>query len=249
MKNKLPNFEGLGLAPLGSNQAKSAQNQDQASHGAYKEEFVTGFTRWLSSSYTHTHNSTKSQDDINQKKGNETEMLMDERSVDRSPWAWTKATMLVVVGIVILAVLAEPLVHSVQDFSKRPNLPSFFISFILVPLATSSRVAISAIKPVSRKKPRTTSLTFSEIYGGVFMNNVVGFSVLLVLVYFRGLSWDFSGEVVMVLLDYGVMGVTASLVSIIPVCISMVAYLLYPLSFSLSTFFITLSAAECTKIA
>ncbi|KAL7218317.1 hypothetical protein ACSBR2_011562 [Camellia fascicularis] len=108
-------------------------------------------------------------------------------SVDTSPWAWIKAIMLLVVGIA----LAEPLIHTVQYFFKSASIPFFFIAFIIVPLATNARGLISAIKAASWKNPRTTSLTFSEIYGSVFMNNVLGFSVLLSLIYFRGLSWDF----------------------------------------------------------
>lgn len=83
--------------------------------------------------------------------------------VDRSMWAWTKAVMLLVLGIAMLALLAEPLIHSVQNVSNSATVPSFFISFILVPLATNARAAVSAIQTASQKKERTTSLTFSEV--------------------------------------------------------------------------------------
>uniref|UniRef100_A0A5B6YKW4 Sodium/calcium exchanger membrane region domain-containing protein n=1 Tax=Davidia involucrata TaxID=16924 RepID=A0A5B6YKW4_DAVIN len=167
---------------------------------------------------------------IVQRTWKETDNLVEERSVERSPWAWIKAIMLLVVGIVILAVLAEPLIQSVQNFSKKARLPSFFVSFILVPLATNARIATSAISAASRKKPRTTSLTFSEIYGGVFMNNILGFSVLLSIMYFRGLSWDFSAEMLTVLIVCAIMGIAASFSSTFPVWTSFIAYLLYPLS-------------------
>ncbi|XP_059661463.1 sodium/calcium exchanger NCL2-like [Cornus florida] len=202
-------------------------NQDQMIN---EEEFVNGFSKWLSSSNIHTPKSAESEDDIYQRTWEETDMLMDERSVDKSPWAWIKAIMLLVVGIVILAVLAEPLIESVENFSNAASLPSFFISFILVPLATNARVATSAIKASSRKKPRTTSLTFSEIYGGVFMNNILGFSVLLSIIYFRGLSWDFSAELLVVLIVSATMGLASSFISSFPLCTSVGAYLLYPLS-------------------
>lgn len=87
---------------------------------------------------------------------------MDD-GVDRSSWAWIKATSLLVLGIAMLALLAEPLIHSVQNVSSAANIPSFFVSFIFVPLATNARAAISAIKTASQRKERTTSLTFSEV--------------------------------------------------------------------------------------
>lgn len=85
-------------------------------------------------------------------------------NVDRSVWGWTKAIMLLVVGIVMLALLAEPLIHSVQNVSNSATIPSFFVSFILVPLATNARAAVSAFQTASQRKERTTSLTFSEVF-------------------------------------------------------------------------------------
>ncbi|KAE9445601.1 hypothetical protein C3L33_22506, partial [Rhododendron williamsianum] len=60
------------------------------------------------------------------------------------------------------------------------------------------------------------------IYGGVFMNNVLGLSVLLSLVYFRGLSWEFSAEVLIVLIVCAIMGVAASFSSTFPIWTSLV---------------------------
>lgn len=77
-----------------------------------------------------------------QKTWEETDKLVEENSlgqVDRSARAWIKAIMLLMAGIVILSVLAEPLIHSVQSFSTAANISSFFIAFILVPLATNAR--------------------------------------------------------------------------------------------------------------
>lgn len=99
----------------------------------------------------------------------ETDRLVDEEkgeggsSVDKSIWAWLKAITYLVLGFVVLAVLAEPLIDSVQAFSEAASIPSFCVAFVLVPLATNARQATSAIKAASRKTPRTTSLTFSEV--------------------------------------------------------------------------------------
>ncbi|KAK9078215.1 hypothetical protein SSX86_002272 [Deinandra increscens subsp. villosa] len=193
-----------------------------------EQEFIDGFKEWL-------HKSTG--EIIPCSPGTETdsslkpwERWIDDDGVDRSSWAWTKAIMLLVLGIAMLALLAEPLIHSVQNVSSAANIPSFFVSFILVPLATNARAAISAVQTANQRKERMTSLTFSELYNGVFMNNVLGFSVLLAVIYFRGLTWDFSGEVLAVLTVCMVVGVTTSFRSKLPIWTSLVAYMLYPLS-------------------
>ncbi|XP_044507498.1 sodium/calcium exchanger NCL2-like [Mangifera indica] len=166
-----------------------------------------------------------------QKTWEETDKLVDdENSIgvveDKSKWAWLKAIMYVVIGIAMLSVLAEPLIYSVENFSNSANIPSFFISFILVPLATNFRAATSVISAAYQKKPRTTSL----IYGGVFMNNVLGYAVLLSLIYFRGITWEYSAELLAVVTVCSVMGAIASFRSTFPVWISVIAILLYPLS-------------------
>ncbi|KAI3525208.1 hypothetical protein L1887_03883 [Cichorium endivia] len=209
--------------------AKVMQNFDESGDQQIDlQEFINGFRNWLNTS--NDENIPKSPGPKTDASEKPWERWVDDDGVDRSSWAWTKAIMSLVIGIAMLALLAEPLIHSVHNVSTAANIPSFFISFILVPLATNARAAISAIKTASQRNERTTSLTFSELYDGVFMNNVLGFSVLLAVIYFRGLTWDFSAEVLIVLIVCTIMGVAASFRSKFPIWTSFIAYLLYPLS-------------------
>ncbi|PWA55720.1 sodium/calcium exchanger membrane region, EF-hand domain pair [Artemisia annua] len=68
------------------------------------------------------------------------------------------------------------------------------------------------------------------IYDGVFMNNVLGFSVLLAVVYFRGLIWHFTAELLSVFIVCVIVGTTAAFRTKFPVWTSLAMYLLYPLS-------------------
>ncbi|XP_011000237.1 PREDICTED: uncharacterized protein LOC105107867 isoform X3 [Populus euphratica] len=199
-----------------------------------EKEFAEGIVRWLiNTSENVTPGSTRSRDDNNRGTWEEVDKLLkDEKTnaVDKSSWAWFKAIMSMVLGAAILSVLAEPLIHSVQNFSEDAGIPSFFVSFVLAPLATNARAATSAITTACRKKSITTSLTFSEIYGGVFMNNVLGCSVLLFLIYARGLTWEFSAEVLVVLITCAIMSLAGSFRSDFPLWTSFMAFLLYPFS-------------------
>ncbi|KAG6793682.1 hypothetical protein POTOM_002897 [Populus tomentosa] len=199
-----------------------------------EKEFAEGIVRWLiNTSENVTPVSTRSQDDNNRGTWEEVDKLLkDEKTnaVDKSSWAWFKAIMSMVLGAAILSVLAEPLTQSVQNFSEDAGIPSFFVSFVLVPLATNARAATAAITTACRKKSIATSLTFSEIYGGVFMNNVLGCSVLLFLIYVRGLTWEFSAEVLVVLITCAIMCLAVSFRSDFPLWTSFMAFLLYPFS-------------------
>ena len=83
--------------------------------------------------------------------------------VENPKWVTLRAVLMLLVGTVIAAVFADPLVDVVDNFSDATSIPTFFISFIALPLATNSSDAVSAIIFSSRKKLRTASLSFSEV--------------------------------------------------------------------------------------
>ncbi|KAJ6753981.1 SODIUM/CALCIUM EXCHANGER NCL [Salix purpurea] len=153
-----------------------------------------------------------------------------DEGVKNPRWISFKAAMMLLAGAVIAAAFADPLVDAVDNFSDATSIPTFFISFIALPLATNSSEAVSAIIFASRKKVKTTSLTFSEIYGAVTMNNVLCLSVFLALVYFRELTWDFSAEVLVICIVCIVMGAFASFRTTFPLWTSFLAFFLYPFS-------------------
>lgn len=105
---------------------------------------------------------------IVQRTRQEHDQLVDQsdeavESVENPGWCIAKAVGLLLLGTAIAAAFADPLVDAVHNFSNATHIPPFFISFIALPLATNSSEAVSAIIFASRKKQRTSSLTFSEV--------------------------------------------------------------------------------------
>lgn len=72
-----------------------------------------------------------------------------------------------------------------------------------------------------------------QLYGAVTMNNVLCLSVFLALVYARGLTWDFSSEVLVIVIVCIVMGLFASFRTSFPLWTAIMAILLYPFSLAL----------------
>ena len=62
------------------------------------------------------------------------------------------------------------------------------------------------------------------------MNNTLCLAVFLALVYIRGLTWDFSSEVLVIFLVCIIVGLFTSFRTTFPLWMSFVAFLLYPLS-------------------
>lgn len=208
-------------------------------------EFVNGVAKWLEEAKSskapshlggpdtveflhHFHQQTKIEHDL---LGDQSDESVE--GVEKSKWTSIKALLFLLLGTAIAAAFADPLVDAVDNFSTATSIPSFFISFIALPLATNSSEAVSAIIFATRKRQRSASLTFSELYGAVTMNNVLCLSVFLALVYVRGLTWDFSSEVLVILIVCVVMGAFASVRTTFPLWTSLLAFLLYPFSLAL----------------
>ncbi|KAI6690344.1 hypothetical protein NL676_027172 [Syzygium grande] len=211
------------------------------------EEFRKGIEKWLKKAvssgaafrrrYWGTMNFND--DAYNQAKEEHVQLLVGDQSnevvkgVENAKMTSLKAVGLIVLGTVIAAAFADPLVDAVDNFSDATSIPTFFISFIALPLATNSSEAVSAIIFASRKRKTTSSLTFSELYGAVTMNNLLCLAVFLALVYIRGLTWDFTSEVLVILIVCVVMGLFASFRTTFPLWTSSVAFILYPSSLAL----------------
>ncbi|KAL8129787.1 hypothetical protein V2J09_018942 [Rumex salicifolius] len=209
-------------------------------------EFARGITKWLADLNTgesrpggSNPNTAKHLNDVHRESTVEHDLLGAEGEdnteegdavVENPKKIVIKAVLMLLFGTVIAAMFADPLVDAVDNFSDATSIPSFFISFIFLPLATNSSEAVSAIIFASRKKRKTASLTFSELYGAVTMNNVLCLSVFLALVYIRGLTWDFSSEVLVILIVCVVMGVLGSFRTTFPLWTSILAFALYPFS-------------------
>ncbi|CAN1249037.1 Sodium/calcium exchanger NCL [Linum perenne] len=202
-----------------------------------ENEFIHGITKWLNEA-----RGTGSDNHLQQTKREHALLGPEERNVESDEvadevenpkWITFKAVLMLLLGSAIAAAFADPLVDAVDNFSAATSIPTFFISFIALPLATNSSEAVSAIIFATRKKFRTASLTFSELYGAVTMNNVLCLSVFLGIVYARGLIWDFSSEVLVILIVCLLTAAFASFRTTFPVWTASIAFLLYPFSLAL----------------
>ncbi|KAK0579493.1 hypothetical protein LWI29_027099 [Acer saccharum] len=209
-------IEGVGLDEDDFD-AKVMEVFDNSGNSHINEnEFVTGLTGWLTNQPKFFHHDSKK--------------TSEERKKNESWWNYVKAGFLVSLGTAVTVLLTQPLMESLQELSTAVNIPSFFVSYVVIPLALSSRQALKTVTSARQKTENAASLTFSEIYGGVFMNNMMGLVIFLMLVYIRNISWDVSAEVLIVLIICTAMGVFASFSTKFPFWTSIVAYLLYPIS-------------------
>ncbi|KAL8468162.1 hypothetical protein ACS0TY_031415 [Phlomoides rotata] len=203
-----------------------------------QHEFVQGITKWLNKAMdvTKCKDAKRSIDEFDKIMWGEVDSLVygdmqnENNKMKLLQWGFIKSTFQVMLGIAMLTFFSGPLKKSMQQFSDEIGVPTFLVSFVVVPVAMNARPAILAIFPASQKSSRTSSLTFSEIYGGVVMNNMMGLSTLLAIVYVKGLNWDYSAEVLTILVVCAIIGTLAYSQTTYPLWTCFLAFFLYPLS-------------------
>ncbi|KAM3306707.1 hypothetical protein P3S67_013577 [Capsicum chacoense] len=200
-------------------------------------EFVDGMTRWINEAIRVTSCKDKKRaiDEYDKIMWGKVEKLVyDEGEKDGKinykllTWDFNKSIFEVILGIAMLTLCSKPLVKNIQKLSETIGIPSFLIPFVIVPLALNARMALAAIFPASQKSSKTSSLTFSEIYGGVIMNNIMGMTTLLAIVCAKDLTWDYSAQVVIVLVACAIIGLLALFSPRYPLWTTLLAFSLYP---------------------
>lgn len=83
---------------------------------------------------------------------------------DKAAWlSYTKAALLLLLGTAISLLLAMPLMQTLQEFSSDVSIPSFLVSYVVIPLALNIRQGWGAITSARKKTENAISLTFSEV--------------------------------------------------------------------------------------
>ncbi|KAL0300688.1 UNVERIFIED_CONTAM: Sodium/calcium exchanger NCL2 [Sesamum radiatum] len=193
-----------------------------------QDEFIKGMTKLVSDISNQTPVSN-SQNTNQAMQG----LLTSSTQTSQTSNSWLnylRAAFFLTVGTVMLCAFAEPLIRTVVDFAQAANLSSFSVSYLAIPFAMNYGVAVQSISSARQKTQKSISLTLSAIYGGVYMNNVIGLIVFLAPVYARNLAADASAEVLVVLIICIVMSIFTSFCTIFPRWTGYLVLVLYPTS-------------------
>ncbi|XP_060186757.1 sodium/calcium exchanger NCL1-like isoform X3 [Lycium barbarum] len=209
------------------------QNDD---HMIDENEFLRGMTYWL-------HNAKQTTKEHHDKvMWGEVDKFLDEAERENNKgfdyslvlkWEFCKSVLQVILGIAILTLCADPIMDNIIRLARAIDVPSFFLSFVIVPLAINARTAITAITLLSsanQQTSTTSSLTFSEIYVGVILNNIMGMSTVLTVLYAKDLRWEYSAEVLVSMVICAVTGFFAFIRTTYPLWTCIVAFLFYPIA-------------------
>eukprot|EP01026_Neomeris_dumetosa_P008572 TRINITY_DN1275_c0_g1_i4.p1 TRINITY_DN1275_c0_g1~~TRINITY_DN1275_c0_g1_i4.p1 ORF type:complete len:548 (-),score=94.07 TRINITY_DN1275_c0_g1_i4:558-2147(-) len=140
------------------------------------------------------------------------------------------AILYLLLGTAICAVFSDPLVGSLSNFATVAGIPAFYVAFIVTPLASNASELVSSFKFAAKQRKKNISLTFSQVYGAVTMNNTLGLGLFLIIIYAQGIAWKFSSEVIAIMFVTFVMGLLGGLQRTFPMFVGFIAIGLYPLA-------------------
>lgn len=103
-------------------------------------------------------------------------------------------------GTFLVILFSDPMVGVFSEVGNRTGIRSFYISFVMAPLASNASELLAAFNYASKKTQKTVSISFSTLEGAGCMNNTFCLGIFLALIAFRQLAWEFSAETISILL-------------------------------------------------
>eukprot|EP01007_Sphenomonas_quadrangularis_P001250 NODE_216_length_1801_cov_147.860731_g165_i0.p1 GENE.NODE_216_length_1801_cov_147.860731_g165_i0~~NODE_216_length_1801_cov_147.860731_g165_i0.p1 ORF type:complete len:509 (-),score=189.46 NODE_216_length_1801_cov_147.860731_g165_i0:275-1780(-) len=116
------------------------------------------------------------------------------RVLQRSLW-------LMGMGTALVLIFSDPMVAVLNELGEnRLKVGSFYVSFILAPLASNASEVIASFSYAQKKTRRSCTIALQTLLGAAVMNNTLCLGVFLALVRFRGLPWVYTAETLSILM-------------------------------------------------
>mmetsp|Transcript_22374 Transcript_22374/g.46843 ORF Transcript_22374/g.46843 Transcript_22374/m.46843 type:complete len:599 (-) Transcript_22374:202-1998(-) len=111
-----------------------------------------------------------------------------------------KSSYLMGFGTLLVLVFSDPMVDVLAEIGRQSGIPSFYISFVLAPMASNSSELVAAYNYAKKRTCKSITTSLSTLEGAAIMNNTFCLGIFLGLVYFQNLAWEFSAETTSILL-------------------------------------------------
>jgi len=90
-----------------------------------------------------------------------------------------RALIMLMLGTTLIMIFSEPLVAVVDEIGNRSNIPSFYISFVVVPVVSNAPEIISTQFYSKKKTRRSITIALSALQGSAVMNNTCVYHILI----------------------------------------------------------------------
>jgi Ca2+/Na+ antiporter len=109
-------------------------------------------------------------------------------------------------GTFVVVLFSDPMVDVLQEVANRMNVSPFYVSFLLAPLASNASEVIAWVDYARKSTRKTVTVFMTTLEGEASINNTFCLSILLGLIYFRGLVWAYTAEIIAIVLVQFIVG-------------------------------------------
>merc|ERR1711871_562061 len=102
-------------------------------------------------------------------------------------------------GTVLVLIFSDPMVDVLAEIGVRTDIPAFYISFVLAPLASNASEVLASYSFALKKTRKTISVSLVQLEGAAIMNNSFCLGIFLGIVAFKKLQWTYSAETIAIL--------------------------------------------------
>merc|ERR1712093_128623 len=117
-----------------------------------------------------------------------------------------RSCMLMLTGTVLVLIFSDPMVDVLSEIGVRTDVPAFYISFILAPLASNASELVSAYAYAQKRTQKSMTISLSTLEGAACMNNTFCLCIFFVVVYWKNLAWQFTAETITIVIIELIMG-------------------------------------------
>lgn len=110
-------------------------------------------------------------------------------------WVLKTAFWQMGLGTFIVLIVSDPMVDVLNTLGQRTGVPSFYVAFLLAPLASNASEMIASYSYAQKKTRKSITISFAQLLGAACMNNTFCLGIFYMLVAARGLTWTYHAEV------------------------------------------------------
>jgi len=132
--------------------------------------------------------------------------LLNE-AIDEPQDSMAMAVWNITFGTALVMLLSDPMVDVLNNFAKTVGISAFYISFMVTPLVSNASEVVCSMHMAERLDNENLTEALSTLFGAATMNSTFCLSIFFALIYFRGLSWNYSAEVISTLFVTTLIGV------------------------------------------
>lgn len=100
------------------------------------------------------------------------------------------------IGSVIVLLFSDPMCDLLGTMGDKADIPPFYISFLIAPLASNASELVSAMTLAAKKTEKSMRQSLSTLCGAAIMNNTFCLSIFFLVFIIQDLVWKFSAETI-----------------------------------------------------